>query len=267
MDSKQQLKIKSIDSTEYTFFKALFDTYVISENSPEKSQISKLYKKKIKTSISINSLCYTSEGTDCELVKYLDLSASKNNLRNAEESNPEELTIPICLIEHTDSNIILSISCPNNLEENFKSLLKLAFENIKSETIKGAEDDKSLADINVETKEDKIYINSFSKLCEDEEKLDKSCESQKKIITDKNGNFISSNQKLTTETYLNIFENDYNFKDITLESSGNLNTVNYKSNLYTLLNLLNNYMKKETFDDMRRLEEDNKGNEEKNKKS
>ena len=46
MESKQNLKIKSIDSTEYTFFKAIFDTYIISENSPEKSQISKLYKKK-----------------------------------------------------------------------------------------------------------------------------------------------------------------------------------------------------------------------------
>jgi hypothetical protein len=46
MESKQNLKIKSIDSTEYTFFKAIFDTYIISENSPEKSQISKLYNKK-----------------------------------------------------------------------------------------------------------------------------------------------------------------------------------------------------------------------------
>jgi hypothetical protein len=180
MESNQKLKIKSIDSTEHTFSKALFDIYVKSEGTPEKSQISKLYKKKITSSISINSFCYTSEGTDCELIKYLDLSASnKNNLRNADESNPEELTIPICLIEHTESNIILSINCPNNLEDNFKSLLKLAFENIKPETIKGAEDVKSLADINVETKEEKIYINSFSKLCEDEEKDDKTCESQK----------------------------------------------------------------------------------------
>ena len=266
MESKQNIKIKSIDSTEYTYFKALFDTYVRSENSPEKSPISKFYKKKITTSISINSFCYTSEGTDCELIKYLDLSESnKKNLRNAEESNPEELTIPLCLIEHTDSNIILSINCPNNLEENFKSLLKLAFENIKPETIKGAEDIKTLADINVETKEDKIYINSFSKLCEDEERDDKTCESQKKIITDKDGNFISSNQKLKTETYLNVFEYDYNFKDITLENSGNLNTDNYGFNLNTLLNLLNNYMKKETFDDMRRLEVENKGDEENEK--
>ena len=260
MESKQNLKIKSIDSTEYTFFKAIFDTYIISENSPEKSQISKLYNKKITTSIAINSFCYTSEGKDCELIKYLDLSSSnKNNLRNAEESNPEELTIPICLIEHTESNIILSINCPNNLEENFKSLLKLAFENIKPETIKGAEDVKTLADINVETKENKIYINSFSKLCEDEEKDDKTCESQKKIITDTEGNFISSNQKLTTETYLNIFENDYNFKDITLESSGNLKTVNYKSNLpkiiesfKTLSNAENN-LATSLFDDMSKL--------------
>ena len=260
MELKQELKIKSTDSNEYLFSKALFDTYVISEDSPEPSQISKFYNKKITTSISINSLCSASEGTDCEFMKYLDLSENnKKNLRNVEEEiNIEELTIPICLIEHTDSNIILSINCPNNIEENFKSLLKFAFENIKPETIKGAEDNKNYADINVETKEEKIYINSFSKLCEDEERDDKTCESQKKIITDKNGNFISSNHILKTETNLNINECDYNFKDITLENSENLSTDNYKSNLNSFLNLLKNYMKKEKYDDMRRLEEPSK---------
>ena len=263
MESKQTLKIKTIGSDEYTFFKALIDTFVISEDSPEPSQFYNLYKKKITTSISINSLCFSSEGTDCELIKYLDLSESNNNnLRNAEESNPVELTIPICLIEHTDSNIILSISCPNNLEDHFQSLLKLAFENIKPETIKGAEDEESFAYINIEEKEDKIYINSFSKLCEDEEKDDKTCETQKKIITDKDGNFISSNQINKTETYLNVFEYEYNFKDITSENADNLNTVNFRTNLNILLNLLKNYMQKKTYDDMRRLEEENKGDEE-----
>ena len=263
MESTQELKIKSTNSIEYIFSKALFDIYILSEDSPESSQISKFYNKKITTSISINSLCSTSEGTECQFMKYLDLSESnKNNLRNIEEEfNPEELTIPICLIEHTDSNIILSINCPKNIEESFKSLLKSAFENIKPETIKGAEDNKNFAGINIEAKEGKIYINSFSKLCEDEEKLDKTCESQKKIITDKNGNFISSNQKTKTETNFNINECDYNFKDITLENSKNLNSANFKSNLNSILNLLKNYMKKEKFDDIRNLEEESNGKE------
>ena len=106
------------------------------------------------------------KGTDCEYIKYLDLSENnKNNLRNVEqEPNIEDLTIPMCLIEHTDSNIILSINCPKNIEENFKSLIEEAFKCIKPETIKGEEKDKTLSDITVETKEEKIEINSFSKL-------------------------------------------------------------------------------------------------------
>jgi hypothetical protein len=167
------------------------------------------------------------------------------------------LTIPICLIEHTDSNIILSIKCPNNLEENLKYLIETAFKCIKPETIKGAEEeDKTLSDTTIETKDEKIEINSFSKLCEDEEEEDRKCESYKKIITDKDGNFISCNQKIKTETYYITNEYDYNLKDITSENSASLNNANFRTNLNTLLNFLKNYMNKETYYNMRRLKEE-----------
>ena len=259
MESKQNLKVKSENSIDYTYIRAKIDTYVISEDSPESSKISNYFQKKITTSISINSLCYTSQGTECEYIKYLDLSESnKNNLRQVEqEPNIEDLTIPLCLIEHTDSNIILSINCPNNLEENLKYLIETAFKCIKPETIKGAEEeDKTLSDTTIETKDEKIEINSFSKLCEDEEEEDRKCESYKKIITDKDGNFISCNQKIKTETYYITNEYDYNLKDITSENSASLNSDNFRTNLNTLLNFLKNYMNKETYYNMRRLKEE-----------
>jgi len=266
MESKHNFKVKSESSIDYTYIKAKIDIYIISEESPEQSIISNYYQKKITSSVSINSLCYALKGTDCEYIKYLDLSESnKNNLRNIEqEPNIEDLTIPMCLIEHTESNIILSINCPKNIEENLKSLIEEAFKGIKPETIKGEEKDKTLSDTTIETKEEKIEINSFSKLCEiGEEEEDKTCESYKKIITDKEGNFISCNQKLKTETNLITDEYEYNFKDLTSENSESLNTANFKTNLNTLLNFLNNYMEKETYDNMRNLNEEderNKGN-------
>ena len=262
MESKHNLKVKSESSIDYTFIRAKIDIYIKSEESPEQSIISNYYQKKITTSVSINSLCYTLKGTDCEYIKYLDLSESnKNNLRNVEqEQNIEDLTIPMCLIEHTDSNIILSINCPKNIEENFKSLIEDAFKCIKPETIKGAQEDKTLSDTTVETKEEKIEINSFSKLCEVEEEEDKTCESYKKIITDKEGNFISCNQKLKTETYFVTDEYEYNLKDITSENSESLNTDNFITNLNTLLNILNDYMEKETYGTMRDLQEEKEGN-------
>ena len=250
MKKKKFLKLKNTGLIDNTIINAIIDSYVMSEDSPEKSGISDYYKKKITTLITINSFCYASEGTDCELKKYIDLSENnKNNLRNIEqEINIEELTIPVCLIEHTDSNIILSISCPYNLEDNIKNLIKLAFKCIKPESIKGAVQNKTLADTTIETNEDKIYINSFSKLCEDEKNIDKTCERHKIIITDKDGNFISSNQKLKTETSSLINEYEYDFKDITSENSENLNTINFKNNLNILLNLLQKHMKKESFE-------------------
>ena len=266
MESKHNFKVKSESSIDYTYIKAKIDIYIISEESPEQSIISNYYQKKITSSVSINSLCYALKGTDCEYIKYLDLSESnKNNLRNIEqEPNIEDLNIPMCLIEHTESNIILSINCPKNIEENLKSLIEEAFRGIKPETIKGEEKDKTLSDITIETKEKEIEINSFSKLCEiGEEEEDKTCESYKKIITDKEGNFISCNQKLKTETYFITDEYEYNFKDLTSENSESLNTANFKTNLNTLLNFLNNYMEKETYDNMRNLNEEderNKGN-------
>ena len=264
MESNQNLKVKSESSTDYTYIRAKIDAYVKSEDSLESSKISNFYQKKITTSISINSLCYTTQGTECEYHKYLDLSEdTKRNLRNVEqEPNIEDLIIPICLIEHTDSNIILSINCPYNLEENLKNLIETAFKCIKPQTIKGAEEDKTLSDTTIETKEEKIEVNSFSMSCEDEEEeKDKTCESYKKIITDKDGNFISCNQKIKTETYFITKEYDYNFKDITSENSENLNNANFKSNLNTLLNALNNYMNKEAYVNVRRLNEKSPGNE------
>ena len=264
MEKKKIIKLKNVGSIDSTYTKANIVSYVMSEDSPEESKISNYYEKKITTLISIKSFCYSSEGTDCELKTYLDFSANnKNNLRNIDQDvKIEELTIPLCLFEHTDSNIILSISCPNNLEDNIKSLLKIAFKNIKPESINGAVEDKSLADINIETIDDKIYINSFFKLCEDEKNIDKTCERYKKIITDKDGNFISSNQKLKTETSSLLNEYEYNFKDITSENSENLNIINFKNNLNTLLSLLQNYMKKESYEknkNMRLLNTENIG--------
>ena len=247
MKSKQNIIIKSNNLLDYTFIKAKVDTYIISEIESESGEDVNFYQKKITTSVVINSLCSTSEGTDCQDEPYLDLTEKyekENNLRNVnQEPNIEDLTIPLCLIEHTDTNIILSINCPRTLESNLKSLIINAFKGIKPQTIKGANDDKEISDTKIETKEDKIYINSFSKVCEEYENSDKTCETNTNIVTDKDGNFISCNKKLKTETNSKSNEYIYDFEDI----SHNLDSSNYKSNLESILETIKNYMEKETY--------------------
>ena len=66
--------------------------------------------------------------------KYLDLTIqNQNNLRRNNE-NIEELKkviLPLCIIEHSDTNIILSINCPETLSDNLKNNLIYSFKNIK----------------------------------------------------------------------------------------------------------------------------------------
>ena len=122
MKSKQNLITKSNNALDYTFIKAKFDSYILSESDPETENESNFFKKKYITSLIINSFCVKSEGTDCEYIPYLDLTykEDRRNLRSLDEDevNLEDTILPICLFEHSDTNILISISCPSLLEEN-----------------------------------------------------------------------------------------------------------------------------------------------------
>ena len=254
MKSKQNFITKNNNLLDYNFIKAKYDIYTLSESSPTEEE-SNFYTKKYTTSLVINSFCAITEGTDCEYIPYLDLTYKNenHNLRsieedNVEEANLEDVILPICLIEHTDTNIVISVSCPNILEENLKSIIINAFHNIKPETIKGFYIDENLESTTIEKKDNKIYINSFSKLCEDNsENNDEICETNLNIITTKNENLISINKKIKIETTSYSNESDYNFENITSENSEILDHANYKSNLNKLLDLLKNYMVKEIY--------------------
>ena len=45
--------------------------------------------------------------------------------------------LPICLIEHSNDNIILSVTCPESLSENLKNNIILAFKSIKPNFSRG----------------------------------------------------------------------------------------------------------------------------------
>ena len=105
-----------------------------------------------------------------------------------EEGDIEDVILPVCLIEHSETNIIISVSCPSTLEENLKNLIINAFKLMKPVTIRGFKQNKTLDDTTIESKDNKLYVNSFSKLCDDgeeneenEEEKDKICETIKNI--------------------------------------------------------------------------------------
>ena len=247
MKTKRNVITKSNNILDYTFIKALIDTYVISELAAESNGGTNYYEKKITTSVVINSLCAVSEGIDCEYSSYLDLTINygdgdRRNLDDDDDANVDDLILPICIIEHTETNIILSVSCPRNLEYNLKQIIIDAFESMKPKTIKGPEEDKSLADTTFEERDNKIYINSFSKICKDDER-DQICDNNLDIITDKDGNLISCNRLLKTET--ESMSNEYDIEVVT--ENGSLDPNVYKTNLENILDFIGSNMEKETY--------------------
>jgi len=241
--------------------KAIYDIYTI--NSTEPPEMYKIiYSSLYTTVITLNSLCSKKsdkpENDDCQLNKILNLNKMEEN-ESTEEKNVEELIknaiLPICIVEHTDTNLIFSISCPETLSASFKDDIIRAFLNIKPVSIKNFEFDKEYVDTKKEEKDDKIYIDSFNNICLypsiDPSKINL-CNSTKNIITDKKGNLISAKYSNITKTiniennyFLNNFT--YEFKNIPKEDSKSFDEEIYKKNLDTIFSLIGPIMKKEIY--------------------
>ena len=255
-------KSNGIESSYSIFSKEIYDIYTLNESIQEENNA--FYSTKYTTAITVNSICskfsFDSSDNDCKLEKYLDLNTRKTkNLRNNEESKfneiINEIIIPICIFEHTDTNLILSVKCPKTLSGNIKEDIILAFKTIKPESIKGLDDDKEIADSKIEEKGDKIYIDIFDKICEDDTGGDPtkniSCEIIKNIVTDEDGKLISS-KRISTKEILMDLNNSYSynltyiFEDIS-NTSDNFKPENYKSNLYKVNELIKSILKKDDF--------------------
>ena len=245
-----------IDFSYSIFTKALFDIYTLNETIPEKDK--DYYSTKYTTVITINSLCYQySSETECELEEYLNLNIkTQDNLRTNEEEidDIKKAILPICIIEHTDTNLIISVTCPETLSINLKNDIILAFQIIKPDSIKGMFEDDNLDKTTITEKDDKIYIDNFSFGCDNyvyDPTKTENCEMSRNIITDKEGTVISSKKTLISEVIIN--ENNkhknklvYFFENISNNNIG-FDPVNYKSNLDSVFELINTFMKKEIY--------------------
>ena len=249
-------------NTSYSYFrKGIFDIYTLNETSSDEND-KEFYSTKYSTVITINSQCqdFTGKNNDCELEKYLDLNLNRrrNLERKDEEVDKEKLkkvVLPICIIEHSETNIIFSVKCPETLSSSLKEDIISAFQSIKPEAFKGITEDENIFGTSTEMKDDKIYINSFAKECDDydgDPTKNQICETNKVIITDKDGNLISINKTSTIEMIQDENNNFYKsktylFEDISNTNGDTFNPINYKSNLDIIFNLIEPIMKKENY--------------------
>ena len=270
-DTLTQLLLKStqeyntvsngIESSYSTFTKTKYDIYTLNQTSSGEDK--DFYSTKYTTVVTINSFCtkFSSDSSenDCELKKYLDLNIKNtNNLRRNDEDNLEQIKkviLPICIIEHTDTNLIISVTCPETLASNLKNDIILAFQSIKPDSINSLKKDENIAGITTEEKDNKIYIKSFDNVCRDYDgnpDINMTCELIRDIVTDKEGNLITSKKISTSQTIKddkNKFSNNliYNFEDISNQNSDSFEPQTYKSNLNTVFDLTKNLMIKENY--------------------
>ena len=260
---KSNLKYTSIvngveSTTLSTFTKAKFDLYTLNESyAGEDSK--EFYSSKFYTVITINSMCnaFSASKTDCELEKYLDLNVKNQNLRRDDEEEDleiiKEVILPICIIEHSDTNIIISVTCPETLSSNLKEDIILSFQSIKPESFQGIIDDASIAGTIVTQKDNKKYIDSFNKGCDDydgDPSINETCEEIKNTVTDLEGNLISMKKNSTKEIIKDENHKNYKIKTYFIEDisdSQNFDSNNYKKNLDNVFELIKPYMKKEDY--------------------
>ena len=277
VDTLNQLLFKSrkkyntttngIESSHAFFTKAKYDIFTINEKPSEENK--DFYTAKYSTAITINSYCIKlssdSEENDCELETYLDLNIrDTRKLRRNDEINEEEILkeaiLPICLIEHTDTNLILSVTCPETLSSNFKKDIIEAFEVIKPDSTHQLNETEEYMGTKIEKKDNKIFIETYNNDCDDynekdylenpNQKMD--CVLTKNIITNNEGNLISSKTTSTTEITIDDLNKNSNeltliFEDVTEQNKDSLNKQNYKTNLNILFDKIKSFMNKEEY--------------------
>ena len=221
-DTLTQLSEKSIQryesmangerSSNNIFNKAIFDIYTINSTSASEEE-KNFFTKKYTTVITVNSRCSKvssdPENDNCELEENLDLNKrDESNLRRNEENVDELISkaiLPIFIIEHTDTNLIISVTCPETLTSSYRDSIIRVFSIIKPSTIKGYEFNKDYVDTNSEEKDDQIYTYSYDNVCSnpnDDPSKTIICNLTKDIITDKEGVLISSKIKNRTKTII-----------------------------------------------------------------
>ena len=254
--------IKNGEKSPYIIYtKGIFEIYTLNSSfPPEEDKI--YYNKKYTSTITVNSICnklsLNENESDCELETILDLNKRENkNLRRNEENEEliQKAILPICIIEHTDTNIIISLTCPDTISNSFKNDIIQAFQNIKPNSTRISVSGNNKLDITDIKGNNNIYIDIFNNKCSDSNinnVKSMKCNTAKNIITDRKGNLFSSIKKITKNIVYNennIFSQNltYDFQVLNQQNSSKFNPKIYKSNLNIFFSKTSSLMKKEIY--------------------
>ena len=227
------------------FRKIFYDIYIISEKECElqnKNYCNKTYT----ASVAKVSQCLSLEHENCEPKLLVDLiNNTKTNLRYLNELNDlKDIPIELCIFNFTDTNIIISISCPESLPENTRNDLLSDLYYFRPLPEKSSE---RKDEFNITIENNIKNIKRISKgLCDINNKIISFCDLNLSIKKDSEGNLLSIN-----ETYISNITSDNGFnknkitKLIDETSNNSINPDKYKIILDDLLVKLKPYLKYE----------------------
>ena len=229
--------------------KTNYDIYVINETEPDEE--TKYFYNKIYTcSISIASECISTKDEYCLPRKLVDLNdqdySSIIQLNKIESL--ENISIPICIFNMTDNNVILSIACHKNISNSRISSIIQDLYFFRPPGIKKI--DKETGNITTTQRADGDYEyirKTKGGICDIENSNGTFCTKDINITKDKNGNLLAYDEMFFSNITQN--EENYYFKNkITslLDKTKfikELNPMKYNKTLYKLLPYLKEYMK------------------------
>ena len=226
-----------------------YDIIFVKEQKSQKYQ-EKFFNKTYLGVIAISSECINIEKEECEPKQLIDLSDEDvSNSRNLEEiTDLKDIPIPLCYFEMTDNDVIMSITCPESLSKGRKDTIVLDLYFLKPPSIERPNKDNGNIIINIEQKDDKIYVRDTDVgICSIKSPHLSNCTTDFNLTTDLEGNVLNYNELC----FSNITTNERNYyiknKITTLSDEtdkySNVNSEKYKENLNKILPLLDPYMK------------------------
>ena len=236
------------------FRKTSYDIYIMSEKDADEEN-KKYYNKTYTAAISMVSQCLIQDNDDCELKELVDLSKTeKKRLRNLKELNDlKDIPIPVCTFVLTDTNLIISMSCPESLSENIQNgiLSDLYYFRPTAKIYSNRNDE-----MNINEEKDKKNILRKSKgLCEGKNRIDSFCDSELNIVKNSEGYLVSVDENTFTNITTDINNGFRKNKTTKLidETPKNFNSTKYKLVLNDLLEKLSPYIKNKENDSVEKI--------------
>ena len=237
-----------------------YEIFILSEQEP--SEINKNnYNKLYTAAILIKNHCISINEENCDFIKMIDITnVNKENISNYltyldELSDFKDLSIPLCLVNITDNDVITSMKCPETLQTSIKKNMILDLYFFRPPAIKRPDKIGGNITINKWNEGDKYYIRELNGgICAITHSFNSLCTTDMNTTTDINGTILTYDEEavtyITNDDKNSFYKNKItNLKDNSNELT-NIDKISYEEVLTKMVSKLSPYMiYKEEFSD------------------